>query len=58
MLVVPAHGGLDDAMERLEVGRGEHGDAAPDQRVDFGQLDSEECDVAGFAHGPVPIAGG
>src|SRR3546814_14109760 len=39
MIVVPAHGGLNDVVEILEAGDGRNLDAAPDRRVGFGQPD-------------------
>ena len=44
MVVEPSHRGLDDPVQSLEVHRGSHGDASPDQWLDVLKLNPQGRD--------------
>ena len=50
MLVVPAHRGLDDAMQFLEAGHGWQLDSPPDWRFGVVEHDLQADDGVGRAH--------
>src|ERR1051326_7879321 len=52
VIVEPAHDGLDDTMQGLQIGRGLNRDAAPDQRLDIDQFDAQDGDSIG-AHAAI-----
>ena len=54
VIVEPTHGGLDDAVQGLQAGRGAHRHAAPDQGLDVGQFDAQDGDLVGVAHSVIP----
>ncbi len=47
VIVEPAHDGLDDTVQGLQIGRGLDRDAAPDQRLDINQFDTQDGNVIG-----------
>src|ERR1019366_9984055 len=57
VIVEPAHGGLDDLVQGLKVGRAAHGDAPPDHRLDIGQFDAQDGEVFRAAHAASLAAG-
>ena len=47
VIILPAHGGLYDPVQGLQIGRGRHRDAAPDQWLDINQFDTQDGNVIG-----------
>src|SRR5438067_12327838 len=47
VIVEPAHDGLDDTVQGLQIGRGLDRDVAPDQRIDIDQFDAQDGDSIG-----------
>ena len=46
----PAHGGLDYAVQGLEIYRRAHSHAAPDQRLDILKFNAKDGDAVGIGH--------
>src|SRR5213079_68731 len=54
VIILPAHGGMDDPVQGLQIGRGRHRDAAPDQRLDIDQFDAQDGDSIGAHAASLP----